>query len=241
MVRTIGVVVAAGAGTRLGASRPKALVPLAGKPLVAHAAGRLHAAGCDQLVIVAPADAVAAVSHAVFDAVDPAWPIMCGGHVCAGGDTRQASVARALGAVDPRKAEVVLVHDAARPLAPVPMIRSVIEAVRGGAHAVIPGLPVTDTIKRVADGAVVATVDRSELVAVQTPQGFDFPTLYRAHRAGRDAAADERTAVSDDAGLVERFGDVPVRVVPGDDRAMKITTAADLAFAEAMLASGAWA
>lgn len=252
-VSALGIVVAGGSGTRLGADVPKALVRLGGAPLVWHAATRLVAAGCDHLAIAAPASHHREVADAVFGRstdVPPAdvggWSAVpgdhvgVGGHVMSGGATRQASVARALGAADPRKVEVVLVHDAARPLAPVDMIRSVIDAVRAGAHAVIPGLPVTDTIKRVDDGLVAETVDRSRLVAVQTPQGFDFATLYRAHRAGHDLADDERTAVSDDAGLVERFLDVPVSVVPGAAQAMKITTAADLAFAEAMLATGEW-
>lgn len=257
-MRTLGIVVAAGSGTRLGAAVPKALVPLAGDPLVLHAARRLVEAGCDQLAIAGPAGHLDEVGAAVFgptledDPVDGAVPagwsdapegypfLGVAGSVMAGGATRQASVARAVGVADPRKVEVVLVHDAARPLAPVSMIRSVIDAVRGGAHAVIPGLPVTDTIKRVIDGVVAQTVDRSELVAVQTPQGFDFATLYRAHRAGRGLADDERTAISDDAGLVERFLDVPVAVVPGAVQAMKITTAADLRFAETMLVTGEW-
>lgn len=255
-MRTVGIVVAAGSGSRLGHSEPKALVPLAGRPLVWHAARRLVDAGCDQLVVSAPQDRIDDIAAAVFgptleqDAAedstggwtssDPLRHIEVAGTVCAGGPSRQESVARALAAADPRKAEVVLVHDAARPLAPVALIASVIDAVRGGAQAVIPGLPVTDTIKRVRDDVVAETLERSELVAVQTPQGFDFPTLYRAHRAGRELADSERTALSDDAGLVERFLGLPVRVVPGDDRAMKVTTASDLALAEAMLANGTW-
>ena len=258
-MRTLGIVVAAGSGTRLGAAVPKALVTLAGRPLVWHAARRLVDAGCDQLAIAAPDRYLDLIGDAVFgptshadpdvDAVPAGWAaapagtlfIGVRGSLMPGGSTRQASVALALGAADPRKVEVVVVHDAARPLAPVPMIAAVIDAVRGGAKAVIPGLPVSDTIKRTVNGVVAETLDRSALVAVQTPQGFDFDTLYRAHRAGRDLADDEATAVSDDAGLVERFLDVPVRVVPGENQAMKITTRTDLAFAEAMLESGEWA
>lgn len=239
-MRTLGILVAAGSGTRLGSDVPKALVPLAGAPLVWHAASRLVAAGCDHLAVAAPASHVETISQTLFEGTAAAPPVGVSGGVRPGGVTRQQSVARALEEADPRTVEVVLVHDAARPLAPVAMIRSVIEAVRAGAPAVIPGLGVTDTIKRVADGVVSATIDRSDLVAVQTPQGFDFPTLHRAHRAGRDLADDESTAVSDDAGLVERFLDVPVLVVPGAVQAMKITTAADLAFVAAMLAEGEW-
>lgn len=258
-MRTLGIVVAAGSGTRLGAEVPKALVTLGGRPLVWHAAHRLVAGGCDHLAIAGPADHLREIGDALFgptaseasvdlDGSGGGWAASPGESdylgvarsLVPGGATRQASVARALAAADPRKVEVVVVHDAARPLAPVAMIRSVIDAVRAGAHAVVPGLPVADTIKRVSQGVVAQTLDRSELVAVQTPQGFDYATLYRAHRAGRDLAAEESTAVSDDAGLVERFLDVPVAVVPGEARAMKITTSADLAFAGTMLSEGEW-
>jgi len=145
--------------------------------------------------------------------------------VC-GGATRQASVDAGLRAV-PEHVEYVLVHDVARPFVPEDVILRVITALRAGADAVIPALPVTDTIKRVdADGLVVDTVDRSELVAVQTPQGFRRSTLIEAHKRGGDGA-------TDDAALVEAIGGRVV-VVPGDERAFKITTAWDLAVAEGM-------
>jgi 2-C-methyl-D-erythritol 4-phosphate cytidylyltransferase len=130
------------------------------------------------------------------------------------------------------------VHDAARPLAPPSLIARVIEAVLDGHPAVVPGLPVTDTVKQVRTGGpvepVLATVPRTDLRAVQTPQGFELALLLRAHATFAADAALEATAASDDAGLVERLGE-PVWVVAGDERAAKITTPRDLAVATLLL------
>lgn len=153
--------------------------------------------------------------------------------VVAGGANRQESVRRALQAV-PRDINVVLVHDAARPLVPVALVESVAAAVHAGADAVIPVLPVTDTVKQVdASGVVVATPPRSELRAVQTPQGFARPVLERAHAVDPDELGPD--GATDDAGLVERLG-VAVRVVDGADEALKVTRPMDLLIAEALLA-----
>jgi 2-C-methyl-D-erythritol 4-phosphate cytidylyltransferase len=146
--------------------------------------------------------------------------------VVAGGADRTASVAAGLRALDPGDA-IVLVHDAARALAPPSLFEAVAEAVRSGRAAVVPGLPVTDTVKTVdPDGRVEGTPDRDTLRAVQTPQGFAREVLERAHASGESA--------SDDAGLVERCGG-EVMVVAGDPRAMKVTTPHDLAVAEVYL------
>ena len=145
----------------------------------------------------------------------------------AGGENRQASVAAALAAV-PERYDIVLVHDAARALAPTGLVEAVAAAVRAGAEAVIPVLPVVDTVKEVAAETVVGTVDRSVLRAVQTPQGFRRGVLAAAH-AG---AVDQHT---DDAGLVEKLG-LPVHTVPGDPAAFKVTRPVDLVLAEALLA-----
>lgn len=220
------VLVAAGSGSRLGHELPKAFVPLGGTPLVVHAA--LSLAACPQvssLVVVVPADRVE-------DARSLLVGLPCGVVVVPGGATRQASVAAGLAAL-PDEADVVLVHDAARPFPPVAMVDRVVDAVRAGHQAVIPALPVTDTVKRVGAAApggepVEATVPRGPLRAVQTPQGFARAVLVAAHAAAAVAAHDEGTAASDDAGLVEAAG-VPVWVVPGDEQASKITTAPDLA------------
>lgn len=160
--------------------------------------------------------------------------------IVAGGSTRQASVAAGLAAL-PDDVDVVLVHDAARCLTPAAVVRDVEAAVRAGHPAVVPALPVADTIKRVgpadADGAepVEDTLDRGALRAIQTPQGFDRSLLERAHAAGAVRAGDERASASDDAGLVEALGE-RVWVVPGHERALKITTARDMALASLLLA-----
>lgn len=153
--------------------------------------------------------------------------------VVPGGEERSDSVRLALDeavALHP-DTRVVLVHDAARCFTPPEVIRAVADAVRAGAPAVIPVLPVTDTVKQVdVDGIVVGTPDRSRLRVVQTPQGFDVDLLRRAH--------DQQDApVTDDAGLVERLGE-PVATVAGHPHALKITTPFDLVVAEALF-SGA--
>lgn len=217
----------------MGSELPKALVPLGSVPMLAHAASRLVDAGITDLVVTAPHGHVADVERLLFAAG------ITQARCLPGGQTRQQSVSLALDAISSR-AEWVLVHDAARALAPVSLIRSVVDALLAGARAVIPGLAVVDTIKRVADGVVTGTPERSSLVAVQTPQGFSRSLLQHVHDLGAGLAGSEAAALSDDAGLVERFTDVPVEVVPGDERAIKITRPADLALAEAMLESGAW-
>jgi 2-C-methyl-D-erythritol 4-phosphate cytidylyltransferase len=212
------LVVAAGLGVRLGPGGPKALRSVAGQPLLVHAVRRVLAApsvGC--VVVAAPPDGVTAVGQLLGPGVT----------VVAGGATRQASVAAALAAV-PDGLDIVLVHDAARALAPTALVEAVAAAVRGGHDAVIPVLPVVDTVKEVAaSGAVVGTVDRSALRVVQTPQGFRRAVLVAAHAA----AADEHT---DDAGMVEKLG-LPVHTVPGHEAAFKITKPLDLVLAEALL------
>ncbi|WP_199422772.1 2-C-methyl-D-erythritol 4-phosphate cytidylyltransferase [Actinotalea solisilvae] len=234
-MRVAAVLTAAGSGSRLGSDLPKALVPLAGEPVVAHAARALVAAAdLTHLVVTAPPAHVVDVAAALAGLA----PGGCRVDVVPGGPSRQASVAAGLAAVvasgDLAPADVVLVHDAARPLVGADAVRRVVAAAaRHG--AAIPGLAVTDTVKVVDDaGRVTATPDRRTLRAVQTPQGFTLDVLRRAHEAGRDRAHDEATAATDDAGLVEALG-LEVRVVDGDPRAVKITTAADLALAERLL------
>jgi 2-C-methyl-D-erythritol 4-phosphate cytidylyltransferase len=224
------LVPAAGMGVRLGPGGPKALRTLAGESLLAHALRRLAAAPSVAVVVIAaPPEAVSDVRALAVAAVGagPA-PI-----VVPGGATRQASVAAALAATPPGL-EIVLVHDAARALAPPDLVEAVAAAVRRGRDAVIPVLPVVDTIKQVADdgGVVVGTVDRAALRAVQTPQGFRRSVLAEAHRVG-----DGTAAATDDAGLVERLG-VQVHCVPGSELALKITKPLDLVVAEHLLAAG---
>ena len=223
--RTAALVPAAGRGERLGPGTPKAMRPLGGAPLLVHAVRALSLArGVDVVVVAAPESEVDAARSLLADVVDDAELI-----VVAGGDTRQASVARGLLAL-PADIDVVLVHDAARPLVPVEMVERVVGAVRRGAPAVIPVLPLVDTIKEVdAEGTVTATPERSLLRAVQTPQGFTREVLQRAHA---EADIDD---VTDDAGLVERLG-MTVATVEGDEEAFKVTRPLDLVLAEAILA-----
>jgi len=231
------VLVAAGSGSRLGHALPKAFVPVGGVPLLVHATRVLLDAGVTHLVVTVPADQCDVARELLA-------PVAPRAVVVAGGPTRQASVAAGLAALDALRTadaaadevDVVLVHDAARAFAPVDLVRRVIDAVRAGHPAVVPALAVPDTVKRVGEGdgagePVVETLPRGLLRAVQTPQGFAPEVLAAAHAAAPDRAQHEATAASDDAGLVEAIG-VRVWVVPGDERAAKITTARDLAAAE---------
>ena len=218
------VVPAAGVGQRLGAGAPKALHLLGGEPMLVHSV-RTLAAGPVDLVVVATPPGLGAEVLALLADVHPDAELA----VVDGGPTRSDSVRRALGTL-PASVRVVLVHDAARPLVPAALVAAVVAAVEGGADAVVPGLPVTDTVKQVdGAGVVVATVDRSALRAVQTPQGFRREVLDTAY------AGEESGSATDDAGHVERAGGVVV-VVPGAEEAFKVTRPLDLVLAEAVLA-----
>ena len=220
----VALVPAAGRGVRLGARVPKALVQVRGESLLLRAVRGLLGSGCvQQVVVAAPPDQV--------DVVAGELASQSGAHVVPGGAERTDSVRLALAEVDwiAPDARIVLVHDAARAFTPPSVIRDVVRAVAEGAPAVVPVLPVADTVKQVdAADAVVATVDRSQLRAVQTPQGFAVDVLREAYASAGDSA-------TDDAGLVERIGG-KVQTVPGHPHALKITTAFDLAIAEAVLA-----
>jgi 2-C-methyl-D-erythritol 4-phosphate cytidylyltransferase len=234
-VTTGAIVPAAGRGERLGPGAPKALRDLAGLPLVIHAVRAMaQSRAVHQVVVVVPAESVDDVrslvrGDAVLQTLDARIDIVVGGR------TRQESVRLGIAALHD-SVDTVLVHDAARPLVPVELVDDVIAAVRGGADAAVPVLPVTDTITTVDDaGRVLGTVDRSTLRAVQTPQGFARAVLERAHLAASDDSDDESTAATDDAGLVERLG-LPVAAVPGSEEAFKVTRPLDLVLAEAVLA-----
>jgi 2-C-methyl-D-erythritol 4-phosphate cytidylyltransferase len=233
-VRTAAVIPAAGRGVRLGPGAPKALRALSGIPMLIHAARALAASrGVSLVVVVAPPDGAPEVKG-LLD-VHP-LPERAEVLVVPGGSTRQESVKLGLDALPP-DIGIVLVHDAARPLVPVETVDGVIDAVRAGAPAVVPALPLTDTVKEVEPRAagdpepVVATPERTRLRAVQTPQGFDRATLVRAH----ETVAVDGGGVTDDAGLVERLGE-PVVLVPGHEEAFKVTRPIDLVLAEAVLA-----
>ncbi|MCA0144700.1 2-C-methyl-D-erythritol 4-phosphate cytidylyltransferase [Blastococcus sp. LR1] len=214
-MHAVAIVAAAGSGSRLGADRPKALVPLAGRPLVVWAVEGLLAGGVAEVVVTVPAaerEAFAAVLPAAVRMVD-------------GGATRTASVRAGLAAVP--DADAVLVHDAARPLTPPEVVARVLAALEGGAEAVVPVLPVVDTTVLVDDdGAVVEAVPRAPLRRVQTPQGFDRATLVAAY-----AALPEGAELTDDAAVVRAAG-IRVETVAGDERSAKITVPHDLTLAE---------
>ncbi|WP_281499780.1 2-C-methyl-D-erythritol 4-phosphate cytidylyltransferase [Gordonia alkaliphila] len=217
--RVVALIPAAGMGTRLGLPIPKAFVMVGERTLLQHSVSAALASGVvDQVVVIVPADLAAQIDAEYSDRPEVT--------VTVGGAERSDSVRAGLAAAGP-DTELVLVHDAARALTPPALFADVVHALRDGARAVIPGLPVVDTLKRVDDAeTVLATPDRSELRAVGTPQGFTAELLRHAHSGGGDA--------TDDAGLVEALG-VPVQVVPGDPLAFKITTPFDLRMARLLL------
>lgn len=197
-----GIVVAAGSGSRFGT--PKHGIELGGVPMWERAVSDLVAGGVDHVVVVG--DVPSGIR---------------------GGARRQDSVAKGLATV-PESAEFVLVHDAARPLTGSDIVRAVVSRLlKGDVDGVIPAVAVRDTVKRVAGERVVETVDRSDLVAVQTPQGFRASVLHEAHRTIMDDA-------TDDAQLVEMAGGHVV-TVPGSVRNLKVTFPDDLRVAEALL------
>jgi 2-C-methyl-D-erythritol 4-phosphate cytidylyltransferase len=215
-VHAVGIVAAAGSGLRLGVDLPKALVPLAGRPLVCWAVDALRAGGVADVVVAVPA-----AERAAFTAVLPPDVVLVDG-----GATRTASVRTALAAAA-EHADVVLVHDAARPLTPPDVVARVLAALADGARGVVPVLPVVDTVVTVDDeGRVTGAVPRTPLRRVQTPQGFDRATLVAAY-----AALDDDAELTDDAAVVRAAG-IPVTTVVGDERAAKVTVAHDLALAE---------
>lgn len=207
------VLVAGGLGVRLGASKPKALVEFSGKTILEHAlVGASRARGLKELVIAAPADHLAEVAELVANSVGD-----IDFKVVAGGATRQQSIANALVAVT---APIVLVHDAARALAPASLFDRVADAVRESGVGTVPVLEVFDTIKRVEGDLVRETVDRSQLRRAQTPQGFVSSELIAAY-------AQAIEDFTDDAALMQSTG-ATIRFVAGDASAYKITTPEDL-------------
>lgn len=230
------VLVAGGSGQRLGYGVPKAQVPLAGASLLEHALRGVAESGVASMVAVA-VPAGNTVLREVCAAGDYPFPLV----VVDGGAARADSVRAALDAL-PRDLDAVLVHDAARALTPPEPFQRVVEALAHGASAVIPAVPVVDTIKSIADSPdgpadlkVTGTPDRSALRAVQTPQGFSADLLRRAHTAALGFSPSRAAAVTDDAMLVESLG-AQVYVVSGSELSLKITTPTDLLLAEALLA-----
>ena len=220
-MHAVGIVAAAGSGLRLGADRPKALVELGGRALVCWAVDALRAGGVSDVVVAVPGH-----QHAAFATVLPLDV-----RLVAGGETRTASVRAALAAAG-EYADVVLVHDAARPLTPHAVVARVLAALDAGARAVVPVLPVVDTTVVVGDDGLIAdAVPRGPLRRVQTPQGFDRATLVSAYAAIDLLSLGDGAGFTDDAAVVRASG-IPVATVEGHERAAKITVAHDLAVAE---------
>ena len=221
--------VAGGSGRRFGG--PKQFLSLAGRPVAAWSVQAARSVS-DGVVLVVPGrsgSGLGASGDAPPEGADDGVQAeACGAdRVVTGGGSRADSVRAGLAAV-PDGADVIVVHDAARPLADPALFVAVVRAVEGGsAGCAVPVLSVSDTLKRVVGGQVVATVDREQLVSVQTPQAFTASVLREAHRLGGQT--------TDDAGLVEQLG-LPVRTVPGDPRNLKLTRPEDLGVAEALLA-----
>ncbi|MCX6437464.1 MAG: 2-C-methyl-D-erythritol 4-phosphate cytidylyltransferase [Actinobacteria bacterium] len=210
-MKCAAIIAAAGSGERFGAQIPKALIQLGDRTLIEHAVGAL-APVATQIIITAPAGYEDQIRALVGNGID----------VVTGGATRSESVRNGLALVA-SDIDYVLVHDAARALATTRLAQEVLAQLESGEKAVIPGLEQIDTVKVVdASGYVVATPDRKELRRVQTPQGFSRQLLVDAHASHSDA--------TDDGALVESMG-VKVKVIQGEERALKITTSADLSIA----------
>jgi 2-C-methyl-D-erythritol 4-phosphate cytidylyltransferase len=226
-VRDVGVViVAGGAGTRAGGMELKQFRWVAGKPMLLHSVQTFMARPDVGMVVV--------VLPQRYAGDPPPWLFQCDVDrllVSVGGRTRSESVANGLDDL-PDEAEIVLVHDAARPLVGAATIDRVVETVRGGTSA-IAALPVVDTLKEVSeDGVIRRTVERDGLWRAQTPQGFPRRVIVDAHRR----AQKDHIVSTDDAGLLERLG-IPVRIVRGSERALKVTDAGDFSRVDALFAT----
>jgi 2-C-methyl-D-erythritol 4-phosphate cytidylyltransferase len=219
---TWALIVAAGAGERLGIDRPKAFATLGGRPLLAESIERLE--GCPWIDVIAIAAPPGWEEPVILLAEELAASkvVSC----VTGGATRAESVRAALAEV-PEDAVVVLVHDAARPLVSDAVVERVLGPLAEGFDGAVPGLPLSDTVKRVAGAVVTETIDRANLVGAQTPQAFLAHVLRRA-------CAGDLSRATDCASLVERAGG-RVAVVEGDARLLKVTTPADLALVESWL------
>jgi 2-C-methyl-D-erythritol 4-phosphate cytidylyltransferase len=219
--RAAAIILAAGAGSRLGAERPKAFLPIGDRPMLAvAAAGAAASSVIDEIVVAVPAGYEEEAAASLEGLPVPAT-------VVRGGATRQASVRAALDALE--GPEIVVVHDAARPFAPPALFTEVVAAVEQGVDGAIPVVAVADTVKRLDGIRIVNTVPRDDLGVAQTPQAFRVAALKRAH----DEAVHAGFEVTDDAMLLEQVGTVVA--VPGDPGNFKVTSMLDLARAEARI------
>lgn len=217
-MRIAALILAAGSGTRFGSATPKQFVELGGVPIVARAVRAFVGhPQIDRVMLVGPVESLAA-----------ACPDVLKSGLVPGGATRQDSARAGLEALAADPPDAVLIHDAARPLIPERLIDAVCDALAGGAEAVLPALPVTDTLKRAEAAIVTETVPREGLWRVQTPQGFRFGPILAAHRAAVGQSLTDDGAVAEAAGMT-------VHLVPGSEENLKVTTPDDLARAEALL------
>ena len=208
------ILVAAGSGSRFGAETPKQFLTIAGQPVIRHAARALSA----HVALLQPVGDAAAIDAALQQI--PHLPTV------PGGATRQDSVLAGLQALEPHAPDIVLVHDAARPVIPAGTIEALIKALEQ-AQGAIPAVPLADTLKRVTNGVIQQTVPRDGLYRAQTPQAFLYRTLLATHRSGIQGA-------TDDASLLEAAG-IPVTIVPGSDDNIKLTYPEDMKRLEAIM------
>jgi len=221
----IAIIAAAGAGTRMASDRPKQFLQLAGRPVIFHTLEVFEECdSIDEVILVLPA-----AESAGFLSLAGKYGVRKLARVVGGGATRTDSVKRGLMAIRSATAEIVAVHDGVRPFVTAEEIDAVVAAAQTDGAAILVA-PVTDTIKQVSDGRVVQTLDRGELRRALTPQCFRYDVLRQAYQA----ADVTDPSVTDESVLVEKLG-IPVSIVEGSSRNIKITTAQDLAIAEAIL------
>lgn len=221
MTKIAVIIVAAGQGTRAGGDGPKQYQPLAGKPLLRRTLDRVtELLPTAQIQVVIGSDDSDLFSKATAG-LDLLPPVI-------GGATRQESVFSGLQAMREQRPDIVLIHDAARPFVSAAVVRNVLEALAEGAKAVVPAVPVVDTLNKVAEGHVSERVNRQDLYAVQTPQGFDFPSLLQAHKLARG------NDFTDDGAAMEAAGHT-VQACSGDEKNFKITHRQDFKKAEMQL------
>lgn len=219
------IIVAAGSGQRLGRGMPKALVRCAGRTLIEYALDGALASGVARHICVVVPQGDTEISSIIDGMPHEGITVT----TVDGGASRPESVRAGLAQL-PADVDVILVHDAARALTPPSVFQNVVAAVAQGAPAVVPGIPVPDTVKVVQGTTVTATPPRASLRAIQTPQGFDAATLRNAH-----SLPDQAGNATDDAMLVEQLG-VAVKVIEGDRMAFKVTAPHDLLLAESIVA-----
>jgi 2-C-methyl-D-erythritol 4-phosphate cytidylyltransferase len=226
-MKTAAIIVAAGKGSRMHSEIPKQYLPLLGKPVLCYSAEAFRKAGADRIIVVVAPGEVERCRQEILE------PFGLGGvQLTEGGRERHDSVYQGLLAAE--GCDYVWIHDGARPLVDGGIIRRTLEAAEKW-QACVAAMPVKDTIKVAdADGFVAETPDRSRLWAVQTPQTFAYDTIRKAHEARRQGA-EAAGPVTDDGMLVEQFLHMPVKLVEGSYRNLKITTEEDLILAKALL------